>query len=285
MANVKISALTELTAVAAADVMLITDDSEASVEKSKKVKISTMQVGFLVPGTKLRSRFSWKDTDEISIEGGYYDVNGKIASIGSKLTKQLSGSSASTRYYLYLDESGITSTTPITATELIWSTSAPSWSDSLRGWYNASDRCIFGVITNAAGHIAEFFHSGDFVQYADQIIGGKTSVVSYDFTTVDVDTSWVDCYLPIPGFAVHAKLTIYAYRNGANAVCISSYRTNGQTGSTGHQIAVCLDTVSQQYNTFDAISDATQIIEVINSASNAHTISVYANGWYFPVGM
>ena len=53
MANKKISELTALTTPAAADDFVVRDDSEASVEKTKKIAFSALQTGILSHATEL----------------------------------------------------------------------------------------------------------------------------------------------------------------------------------------------------------------------------------------
>ena len=110
-----------------------------------------------------RARFSWKDTDEIYIDPGAYEINGKIVWWDSQLTSDIGSPDASDWYYLYIDDSAIDESGVITTSELIWSNTEPAWSNSLHGWYNGNDRCIFAVYSDASSHITEFFHDGDFV--------------------------------------------------------------------------------------------------------------------------
>ena len=280
MANVKFSELTELTATAAADKFAVVDDSEAAVEKSKYVKQSTLRTDFMVGGTAIRSQFDYKDADEVYIGAGYYSVAGKIALWTSRLTKQLTGAAASTWYYLYLDESGITSLTAVTATELLFSTTAPTYSQTYRGWYNSLDRCIFAVRTNASSQIIEFYSSGDSVFFADAIacdIGGLGTGF------VDVDTTWLDATLIAPGFCRQVIVTLGMFRDGSNAE--GYWRVNGQTGTVGHVYAKTSEASAYSYLQALVITDSSQKIEMVHSSSNSCKSSVDTDGWSFPVGM
>jgi hypothetical protein len=208
-------------------------------------------------------------------------------------TQAASGSpTAKTWYYLYLDYSAITSGTAITNAELIWSTTAPSWSATYRGWYNSDDLCVFACLGNAAGNnFVEFFHDGgEYVLYADQIAGGKAAKTDYDFTAVDVTTDWSDhVYLQIPGFSTKAGVTFY-YKDvtGSSAVVSYYWRTHDQTGTTAHYIGYSYNNNTYAIggsNSAVVITDSGGIIQVMKDNANADTLTVWADGWYFPIGM
>ena len=52
------------------------------------------------------------------------------------------GSTNSTTFYLYYDES---------ASVFIYSNTAPTWSDVLQGWYNSNDRAFFSMYKDSGG--------------------------------------------------------------------------------------------------------------------------------------
>jgi len=272
MTDVAFSDLTELTSLAADDLFCVTDDSESSSEKSKKVEWETIRDDLIITGQFLRPQFSWKDADELYIGAGFYDVAGKYAGWTSKLTKSIGSLSASTKYYVYLDESGITSGTAITASEIAISSTAPSYSQTYRGWYNSADRCIFGFRTDGSSQLPEFYHSGEIVHFADHASLYSNSPTSQ---------TWTDVTCISPAFSTKAIVVI----TGANANPRTlNWRTNGQTGTTGHRV---LETASG--STYDSASvivdtDSSQKFEIY--ASGADTVTdVWQSGWFFPVGM
>lgn len=57
-----------------------------------------------------------------------------------------SGISVSTTFYLYYDES---------ATAFIFNSTAPTWSDTLQGWYNGNDRAFFSMYKDSGGTLYE----------------------------------------------------------------------------------------------------------------------------------
>lgn len=197
----------------------------------------------------------------------------------SELTTNAIGTpAANTLYYLYLDYSAITSGTAITSSELIWSTTAPSWNTIYRTWMNGDDRCIFSALTNGTpNNILEFFHDGgNKVLWADQIA---------ELGDTDIDTTWIDVDIKtsVPGFSTKAEMNFkIIYIDSTSA---GYWRTNDQAGATGHVIGYASVNVTQAYNTMDVITDSAQIIEVKMSASNDNQMGVRTSGWYFPVGM
>jgi len=76
--------------------------------------------------------------------GSVFDNNGtQYAVTGSDETPTgYSGISNSTTFYLYFDES---------AEAFIYSSTSPSWSDDLQGWYNGNDRALFSMYKDSGG--------------------------------------------------------------------------------------------------------------------------------------
>lgn len=278
MANVALSGLTELTSLAAADLMLVTDDSEAGAEQSKYIQLSTLRDYLMITGSYVRPQFTYKDADEIYVGGGFYDVDGKWSAWASQLTLDIGSPSASTWYYVYADYSAITSGTALTASEFIFSTTAPAWSESKKGFFNGSDRAVFAVLTDSSSNIKEFFHSGDTVIFADYISDRSAS---------NSATSWEDVTLSIPA-CCRLGLVSFVMYGGANSNNFFYWRTNGQSGTTGHAIASSrkLSNGTAQYAINDAtvMTDSNKKIEV-KCISSSLSMGVYTNGFKLPVGM
>lgn len=280
MANVAISGLSELTTLGAADLFIVTDDSEAGAEQSKYIQLSTLRDYLMPTGQIIRPQFVYKDADEFYINGGgFYDVDGKFSGWASQLTFDVGSPSASTWYYLYADYSDITSGTALTASEFVASTTAPTQSHSKKGFYNGSDRCVFAYLTDASSNLVEFFHDGgDYVLYANMVS---------DKALTDIDTTWTDVTLTMPEFATKANATFRTYRPGNQDAKWPLWRTNGQSGTTGHYVCspVADGGIVNSFGATDVITDSSQIIEVKMSGSNNQQMAVYTNGWYFPAGM
>lgn len=241
--------------------------------------------GANMEGFLTRSKFRWKDADEIYIGAGVYDHRGaqdQTVKWDSELTfvAGSGGSNASSVdlaasdwYYLYIDDSAVVTlgTNLLTAAQLVMNITAPTYSAAKHGWYNGSDRCIFACLTTGANALIEFFNDGDTVLWAD----GATNQAA-----VDIDDTFTDiAALTIPAFAILGICT-FSTANGVNW----SWRTNGQTGAVGHSAVYCAAGISG-YGSRNVITDSSQIIEVKNSVAGAETISCTTDGWKFPTGM
>jgi len=238
-------------------------------------EINTICDGVLIPQ---RAKFIHKDDDSIYLNGGVYIHRGTTNQIvywDSQLTFQFQNLGTSDWSYLYLDDSAIVTaaTNVISASELIDSVTEPAWSDAKKGWYNGEDRCIFAVLTDGDDDILEFFHDGDVCVFADNIQNYHE----------DLDDSWVDVTMSAPKFTTKVSALFSAnWADGGGSV---SWRTNGQTGATGHLMAYADGDVIIGRASSDVITDDSGIIEIIMSASNANNSYVFTIGWYFSIGM
>lgn len=210
----------------------------------------------------------------IKCKPAFYYCKDKVCWWDAELTTgAISGPAKDDWYYLYLDNSGITSGTEITNSELLWSATEPAWSDTYAGWYNGDDRCIFAVMSNSTpNNILEFFHDGgDFVLMAntDSLTSGATWA------------NWTDVTVVMPKFATKALIT--GQEDWVDGAAYAYWRTNGQTGSTGHVFSKTSTDAKLGINTFIVITDSSQKFEGYGAGSNTYTM--YAEGWYLPAGM
>lgn len=213
--------------------------------------------------------------------GGFYRVQDKLAYWDSELTTSaIPTPSASTRYYLYLDYSAITSKTAITSNELIWSSTAPTYSHQYKGLFNGSDLCILSVITNGTpDDILIFYHDGGtYVSFEDQ----------YSVGTITSQTSWVDLDISgyVPNFGeTKAHMTFASSAVSSGGASYVFYRKNGSSGS-GHLISAGYTSGSVSYDTgsIDVFTDTSQIIEWMHDTNHATTTG-YVDGFYLPQGM
>ena len=213
----------------------------------------------------------------VKCKSAFYYCKDKVCWWDAELTTgAIGGPGGDDWYYLYLDNSGITSGTEITNSELLWSNTEPAWSDTYAGWYNGDDRCIFAAFTNdTPNNILEFFHEGDLVVFAD-IIADLTPAT-------DIDDSWTNVTLTIPKFARVAEVSFLGQYDDGATICY--WRTDGQTGATGHICGYVSANTQESLVTQNVITSTSQIIEVVQSASNANTMRAYTHGWYFPIGL
>jgi len=242
------------------------------------------------PGPQ-RSKFinSTADT-HITAEPGVYFHDGTtrqtvfwdtdlVFECGSGGTNALSEDlGASEWHYLYLDDSAIVTldTNELDNTCLVNNTTAPTWSDVKHGWYNGSDRCIFAFYSDSNSDILEFFHDGgDLVVYADSIEA---------LAATDIDDTWTDVTLSIPGFSTRAEVLFMPSVTTSNA-SVLYWRTNGQTGSSGHIAGYVSASATRSYVVSDVFTDSSQKIEVKHDASNDNQSAINLEGWYFPTGI
>ena len=232
-------------------------------------------------GLVIRSKFEFKDTDEIYLNPAVYHHNGTTDQIlywDAKLTYAFTNLAASDWSYLYLDDSAIVTagTNVITATELVDSVTEPTWSAAKHGWYNGEDRCIFAVLTNGSSEILEFWSDQLGIYFASQIV---------DLSDYDIDNTWGDVSLtaPLLGADLGVRVTLRSKYGTANGGFLY-WRKNGSSGD-GHVAVRTIAVSTEGNNSLSVLVDATNKIELKMESSSDSTASVYTNGYDFPVGM
>ena len=251
----------------------------------------------LFHGYARRSKFRWKDADEIYIGSGVYHHEGTVNQLvywASELTFKLGSAgsnsdsddlTASAWHYIYIDDTAVVTAGVklLTETEFRNETTAPTWSASKHGWYSGDDRCIFAVLTSAASEVLEFWHGGGNLIAHDTVhLCGTAARTGGDFSAVDIDTTWTDCYANIPAFSTQAAINCHGTYSAAGGTL--SWRTQG-SAADGLVIQRLNATVAITNDNFDVITDSSGIFELKYSSAGGETFVVYTNGWYFPEGM
>jgi hypothetical protein len=219
--------------------------------------------------------FTWASATTITVQSFTYFHNGTLKQyVYSNASISWSPSVSGTQwYYVYLDDSAIVTaaTNVITSTQLLASTTAPTWSDAKQGWYSGSDRCIFAFLS-ASAVIEEFWQEGDFVLFPTE-----TTEMSAQTSTFPVDVT-----LTMPGFSTGAMVSLVG-RHGTDVPDIFwEPKGNAGTGS----IAVKLDATVVQHNTiFRVITDTSQRITLRATTSGTGGQNLYQSGWFLPIGM
>jgi hypothetical protein len=219
----------------------------------------------------------------VLVGGGAYRVADKIAFWNSQLTTSaIPTPAAATRYYLYLDYSAITSGTAITNSEMIWSSTAPTYNHQYKGWYNGSDLCIFSAITDGTpNNIINFHHDGGRYVEWDTRIGPSSNQIQGITTFQDLSLAE-----GVPAFSTIAEVTFETipYAGGGTPSYVM-VRQNGSSGS-GKRFGSGYDGGSPSYDTArgKVYLDASQIMEWRHSAANGDT-QAYTDGFYLPGGM
>jgi len=247
-----------------------------SVTKQFRAVFAEMFLGYVN-----RAQFDYNDADQIDVTAGVYDVNGKIAIIGTTVTTSAISSGGTDWHYLFIDYSAIPASCAIDNSDLYWSSTEPTFSETKKGFYhtsNTDDRCIFAVYT-VTDDIAEFYHSGDLVIYTDTIT---------DYALADIDEDWADeVTLTIPVVARMSSVTFLGDSTADNDAAAAYWRTNGATATTGNYILVVDEdaNLSLAANTVDVICDSNLKLDIKFDVAGDHRLAVYTNGWYFPIGM
>ena len=234
------------------------------------------------PGLLSRAKFTWTTgSDKICLSAFSYDHQGTAKQLvysSSSMTFEFQNLGASDWSYLYLDDSAIVTagTNLISTTQLIDATTEPAWSDTKNGWYNGEDKVLFAVWTSGGSAILEFHHQDiELVLFGNQITVEATIAVATSFADVTAFT--------MPIFTRAALATFYSIY--ADTAVAFAYRTNGQDSASGHLIDHTSGGTTKGVNTFKVITDAAHIIEVMEDGASTNTLTVYQNGWYFPIGM
>ncbi|MFH1320311.1 MAG: hypothetical protein ABII90_06645 [Bacteroidota bacterium] len=221
---------------------------------------------------------SYKDADELYIDGNKLDCAGKECFWDSQLTYDVGSPSASTWHYVYLDYSAITSGVAITTSEIINSTTAPTYSHSLKGWYNGNDRCIGCFLVDGSSNILKFYWlpTGHWLwELKVQELNAGTSA-----TFVDVDLSST-----VPNFGemlidIQIKSVCGA---GTPAVASSIIRKNGQADDAlYYQQQADVTTGADHHQHGIVQTDSSQIIEYRRNSSSTST-SIDLKGFFLTI--
>jgi len=232
-----------------------------------------------------RPQFSYAGTDSITITPGIYDMANKGKNVSWDSTLTVTGLSGTDQWvYIYLDDSGISGTT-VTASEVIGSTTAPSWADAKHGWYNGDDRCIFAVYFSGS-NLERFFNNDNLVQYYARTASGSV---------YNPDSTWTARTLKAPAFSNSSQVTFHAKNvegeTDGTTWFARTYTGLGGGASDGHWILrteTSNEPVDADHdtNTMQMQTDSSQRIEIAAFDDNqGQTLQVYSDGYYLPHGM
>jgi hypothetical protein len=244
----------------------------------------------LLAGFISRSRFTWSDTDTITIGAGRYHLLGtaqgeNIYKWDSAITYDFgSGGSnanssdlgASEWHYLYIDDSSLSdSTTALVAANFLNSTTAPIWDASEHGWYNGADRCIGAFYSNSLSQLPRFYHDGK-----DQIMWGQTVTVFSSLTS-----SYAAKTFRAPALACNQRVQA-TIRGGNNHATVYYQQTDGSASQWVMEYRYDTSGDNQgrpQTNVRIYYIDSSQQANFKSDSSD--TIYCYQDSYFLPEGM
>jgi hypothetical protein len=238
-----------------------------------------------------RAIFEYVNGTSIKVYPGIYDLDAKGKNVSWDSALTVTGLSGTNQWvYIYLDYSAITGTT-VTASDIIGSTSTPSWNDAKHGWYNGDDRCIFAVYFDGS-NIQKFYHDGGSFVFYDEDYEEFNVAVSNPIRRVWNSQSLVR----VPVFALEAELTYKLVTDAGETYRADWYWRVSGSSSTGHALgsteggdgAYDDEHVSANVRSYVAenFSDTSKSVEwYCDSDFNDHRITAFSNGFYFPQGM
>ena len=254
-----------------ADVTVITMDNLRVVDIAN---VSALGFG----GLTTRSTMVFTSVNQLDFRPGAYHHDGTTEQIvywDSTLAKAVSGLTASTWYYVYLDDSAIVTlgTNLITATELLFSTTAPSWTAAKHGFYNGSDRCIGAFRTDGSGDLALFEMNGDVFMLEDPITVDTAEVIT---------NAWEAVTANIPTF-----VTLGLYSITWDYVDTDTFLLTApsSSASNGHRLAYVASGGMDKAVVQAWIANTATTFQLKTADASANTVDIYAIGYKFPNGM
>ena len=242
-----------------------------------------------------RSKFAYASTTSITVDPGIYDHNGSarqccywnaaltfvLGPAGSNAASSAIGTSC--WQYIYIDDSAVVTaaTNLLTAAELLNSTTAPTYSDTKKGFYNGLDRCIFFVYIDSSGHVKEFYHDGtDYVRVIGVPVASATNLTTSFANSPEI-------YYPIPLCTqIECLVGMFAPSSGDYATVYvrpggSSDATGDYLGFVGYSQA-CANLVL----TLRLIPDGSGYVQFIgNTMSGTIVVQTRPLGYYLRGGI
>lgn len=237
-----------------------------------------------------RSRFKYKDTDEIYLGPGTYLHKGTTDQTvywDSELTFKFgsggtNGNShdlaASDWFYLCIDNEAVVAadTNVLTAREFVAVVTEPTWDDNKYGWYIGNDVCIVGIRTTGGSAVQHFTHDGS------RLIIYGTGLAENEADTALGSAGWVTFSYTAPSFCKRVLMRIrYNYIDASGVLAA---RTGGSpdpgdgryVGRVGTGV-----TASLVLTPFDL--NSSHEMQLKGAANNK--VATATQGYYLPRGM
>lgn len=196
---------------------------------------------------------------------------------------------ASQWHYLYIDDSAVVTagSSTISASELLGSSVAPTWSDAKHGWYGpgtgntqTTDRCIYAYYLNAGSTLDRTEHDGgNFVMYDPSYSFASTYSPGWGVTP---GTSFTSYTAIAPAFATRVKMGVHCLYTGTDYLY---HKATGGHTSEGHWIAYLTSGATQQSTECDFYTNTSQSFDIKFTNSATSQAWLITRGFYFPRGM
>ena len=244
---------------------VIESSASAKGVQSIKVEYATTSGVYINPGV-------------VHINDG---ANDNYYQVSSQFTKNLSGLSSSTWYYLYAKPPSVG--TEISASEIEYSSTAPSRDLSRYGFYHTTSsgwRCIGAVYSDGSSDIKLFYNPSDDYVCWDSYLN--------DTDDLEPSYSWATHTLTVPLFGVNVEANITFYVQVYESSNSYAYWRTYGSSSDGHRISRTHDTQKNDFNTHRVLCDSQGRIETKfdggspGSGDIGDDCSIYNNGFYLP---
>ncbi|MEO0250200.1 MAG: hypothetical protein ABIN58_11880 [candidate division WOR-3 bacterium] len=191
-----------------------------------------------------------KDQDKVTIGGFSIEINGRVYTLGSSTDKTVTGLSASTWYYLFAQAPS--SGTELSASDITYSSTAPTYDHAKCGWYDTTgDKRCFGVFySDSSSQVMNFIQTGRLVFLMEPITFLSTTTPASTWTAVSVG-----------GPSLGSLLVSIGGRSQSNS---SGYGVYGYVRSYGQSDAVFVGglDVSNNASTYVTLPGATKSVVV-----------------------
>lgn len=222
----------------------------------------------------------YKDDDEFYINPGIIHIKGTgvdtLYTVAAQLTKTVTSLTANTWYYVYAKPPA--TGTSITATEIEYSTTAPTRDVNSYGYYHGSNdtwRCIFSFYSNTNMNIEKFYQLNKDIIFDNELT---------NIGPVTPSTTWTDITLSTPLFegAVSCIVNFYCAYVDAGVNFGIFYRPNGSPAVTGVMVGILNPAAIRSLVRSPIKCDDSGIIEVRHAAAGTDAITIRPIGFVLP---
>ncbi len=173
--------------------------------------LATINAAYVGKAEITLSNFDGTGAPDVKV-GSKFEDNGALFKVltADETPTGYAGITNSTTFYLYYDESG---------GAFIYSNTAPTWNDTLQGWYNGNDRAFFSIFKDSGGTLYE--HKTLLLGQNNVDFGGgvntdnmtlKTKVIEIGDWNMDT-TDFVNVAHGLTGTSIRAILSVFIRRD------------------------------------------------------------------------